>query len=232
MKVINTRPDPDAGAFSAAIRAAGAEPVLSPVMAICFREEEAPVEPGEALAFTSANGVRAFARANPDRSLRVFAVGAATAEEARRRGFGQVASAGGDVESLAHLISGTKPTLPVLHLAGSDRAGDLIAALQTRGIPARRLVLYDAVPSADMAREARQFLSSEPENCAVGLFSPRSAALFYAQAVRAGLEERLSRAKLLALSEAVAAAALPHCWGEVRIARDRTLDAMAALIRA
>jgi uroporphyrinogen-III synthase len=232
MKVINTRPAPDADAFTAAIRRAGAEPILSPVMAIRFRDESAAVEPGEALAFTSANGVRAFARANPDRRLSVFAVGTATADEARRAGFAAVATAAGDVDSLAALIAGTKGPLQILHFAGSDRAGDLAAALASRGIPARRLVLYDALPAAALSPEARAALASEAQNCAVGLFSPRSAALFYAQAVRAGVEERLSKATLLAFSEAVAAAALPDRWRRVKIARDRTLDAMSALIGA
>ncbi|MFN3959239.1 MAG: uroporphyrinogen-III synthase [Parvularculaceae bacterium] len=232
MKVINTRPAPDAGAFSAAIRAAGGEVILSPVMTIRFRGEPAPVAPGEALAFTSANGVRAFAQVNADRSSPVFAVGAATADEARRAGFQDVAAAEGEVESLARLIAGTKGPWSVLHLAGSDRAGDLVAALAERGVPARRQVLYEAVPAPHLSPEARAALANEPENCAVGLFSPRSAVLFFAQTVADGLESRLSRATLLALSPAVAAAALQPRWGAVKIAAVRSADAMAALIDA
>ncbi len=232
MLVINTRPSPDADAFSDAIRAAGATAILSPVMKIDFRGAAAPVAPGEALAFTSANGVRAFARANADRSASVFAVGAATADEARRAGFADVQAAEGDVESLANLISKAKGIRSVLHLAGTDRAGDLVAALGAKGLAARRLVLYDTVPEADLSEAARAALSENAADCAVGLFSPRSAALFFAQAVRAGLEERLSVATLLALSGAVAAAALPDQWGRVKIAHQRTVEAMAALIRA
>ncbi len=232
MKVINTRPSPDAEAFSAAIRARGATPVLSPVMAIHFREGPAVVLPDEALAFTSANGVRAFARANADRGFHAFAVGEATADEARRVGFAGVTTAGGDVESLASLIAVTKGSLQVLHLAGSERSGDLVAALGVLGVAARRLVLYDAAPVANLADEARGLLASEPENCAVGLFSPRSAALFFAQAVRAGVEGSLSGATLLALSDMVAAAALSDRWGHVKIASARTVEALLDLIRA
>lgn len=232
MKVINTRPSPDADAFSAAIRAAGAQVILSPVMDIRFRDTAAPVEPGEALAFTSANGVRAFARANAARSAKVFAVGAATAEAARLAGFTAVTAADGDVESLADLIAGTKGCNRVLHLAGTDRAGDLVAALAEKGVAARRLVLYDAVPEAKLSSEARAALVEHAANCAVGLFSPRSAALFFAQCVAAGVEDRLSDATLLAFSDAVAAAALADRWGAVKIAPARTLEAMAALIRA
>lgn len=232
MKVINTRPATDADPFTAAIRAAGAEPVLSPVMAIRFRDTAAPVQPEEALAFTSANGVRAFARANSDRGIKIFAVGGATADEARGAGFVDVKVAGGNVESLATLIAGSKAPLRILHLAGSHRAGDLVAALAERGVPSRRLVLYDAVPAAHLALEARLVLETDPQTCAVGLFSPRSATLFLTQARRAGVEERLSGAILLAFSDAVAAAALANRWGAVKIARERSLRAMAALLRA
>lgn len=232
MKVINTRPAPDAAAFTAAISAQGAEAILSPVLAIRFRDAPASVDGDEALAFTSANGVRAFARANPVQRPKAFAVGAATADEARRAGFADIETAGGDVDTLAELIANSKGPLRILHLAGSDRAGDLVTALAARGVPARRVVLYDAVPEVDLTPEARLALTAEPQNCAVGLFSPRSAALFGAQAARAGVEDRLSRATLLAFSDAVADAALRGRWGAVKIAPRRSLDAMAALIRA
>ena len=231
MKVINTRPSPDAAPFTQAVRAAGAEVILSPVMEIRFKTAAAPVEPGEALAFTSANGVRAFARVNDDRTLPVFAVGAATEAAARAAGFQRVAAANGDVDSLADLIASAKGHRQILHLAGTDRAGDLVAALAAKGVPARRIVLYDAVPMAHLNAEARAALAADPENCAVGLFSPRSAALFYAQAVSDGVEDRLSGALLLAFSDAVADAALADRWRAVKIAQERSVEAMASLLR-
>jgi uroporphyrinogen-III synthase len=232
MDVINTRPSLDADSFSWAIRAAGAKVILSPVLDIRFRDGAATVEPGESLAFTSANGVRAFARVNADRDLRVFAVGAATAEEARRAGFCDVSAADGDVASLAGLIAKAKGPSKILHLAGSDRAGDLVAALAESGVSARRLVLYEATPIPCLSDAARNALADKPQNCAVGLFSPRSAALFLMQCANSSVEKQLSRAKLFAFSDAVAAAATPGRWGGVKIATERTLDAMAALIRA
>lgn len=232
MFVINTRPHPDSDIFAALVRSAGAVSVASPVMAIRYRDDPVAAGPGEALAFTSSNGVRAFARASSARNHQVYAVGEATAEEARRAGFSAVAAAGGDVESLAELITASKSTRPVLHLAGSDRAGDLVAALGARGVAARRLVIYDAVPVLDLSDETRRTLTSTPEKTAVALFSPRSAALFFAQIGRAGLEPSLKGARLLALSDAVAAAALQERWGRADIAKDRSVEAMAALLRS
>ena len=68
-------------------------------------------------------------------------------------------SAHGDVAGLARLIIGACPSGAgaVLHVAGSDRAGDLMGALQGAGIDARRAVLYQAVAaqalSASLCRE-------------------------------------------------------------------------------
>jgi len=230
MKVINTRPSPDAAPFTAAIRARGATSIWSPVMAIRLHDKAASIEPGEALAFTSANGVRAFERASAERDFEVFAVGEATARAARHAGFGAVEVADGDVDSLANLIAKTKASPRILHLAGADRAGDLVGALQARGVEARRLVLYDAAPIADLSDEARGALVTEPHHCAVGLFSARSARVFMAQITRAGVEDALSNALLLALSPAVAAAAAPACWRRVLVAPARTLDSLADLI--
>lgn len=231
MKVINTRPYPDAGPFTKAIERRGAMAIPSPVMEIRFRDEEVRAGPDEALAFTSANGVRAFARLNPLRAMPVFAVGAATADAARQAGFVDVATAGGDVESLTMLIADAKRQFSILHFAGAERAGDLVAALRARGVEARRQVIYDAVPIADMALQAQAALLGEPSNCAVGLFSPRSAQLFLAQAAMAGAMTALSEVRLLALSPAVAAAAEKVRWGAVLIAHQPTLPALAGLIR-
>lgn len=231
MKVINTRPYPDAAPFTQEIERRGAVAIPSPVIDIRFRDEEARVRRDEGLAFTSANGVRAFARLNPLRTMPVFAVGEATADAARQAGFVDVAVAGGDVESLANLIAQSKRQMPILHLAGTDRAGDLVAALGARGVEARRQVIYDAAPIAEMAPAAQAALLGEPSDCAVGLFSPRSAQLFLAQTATAGAMTALSQVRLLAFSPAVAAAAGNARWGAVLIAEQPTLPALASLIR-
>ncbi|MFN0023989.1 MAG: uroporphyrinogen-III synthase [Parvularculaceae bacterium] len=230
MKVIITRPEPDAAVFASLVRGAGAEAIVSPVMAIRFLAGTVAAAPGEALAFTSANGVRAFARASHDRTPPVYAVGEATAQEARRAGFLSVAAADGDVDSLADLISTAQPPRGIVHLAGSDRAGDLVAALALRGVPARRLVIYEAAPLPEFAPAARAAIEAEPENCAVALFSPRSATLFLAQAARAGVEGALLRATALALSEAVVVAAGADRWAAIKLASQRSVEAMTSLV--
>lgn len=231
MTLIVTRPAPDGDAFAALAAAAGVEAVLSPVMTIEFLDAPAEVAADEALAFTSANGVRAFARLNPDRAPAVYAVGAASAGEARAAGFVDVRAAGGDVESLADLIAATKRHSRIAHFAGSDRAGDLIAALAARGVSARRAVLYSAVSTRDLSPAAAAILRTDASETGVALFSPRSARLFIEQAAASGVVSALKNAVALCLSRNVADAAAATAWSRILIAREPSAEAMIALAR-
>ncbi len=230
MKVIVTRPSPDAELFARDVARIGAAPVLSPVMAIRARDMMIDLEDVTALAFTSANGVRIFAALSPSRDLQVFAVGATTAMEARKFGFSDVAAAQGDVESLAMLISETKQPGAILHLAGSERAGDLVRLLAAKGSGARRDVIYDAVEIEDLSTKAAAIFADPTEMPAIVFFSPRSARLFLGQVQRAGLSERLRDAAALCLSGEVAAAICEARWSAVRVARARTAEAMLRLV--
>lgn len=230
MYVIVTRPSPDGEAFAAEVARLGATPVLSPAMAIRDRAGEVDLAGVETLAFTSANGVRAFSRLSPRRDFQVFAVGDATAGTARAAGFAHVTVAGGDVESLSQLIASTKLSSHVLHLAGSDRAGDLVAALAAKGVGAHRAVIYDAVKNEQLSASAKAALMDEEAKIVVVFFSPRSARLFLDQALASGLAHRLGRAVALCLSAEVAASARVGRWAAVEIAADRTANSVLALI--
>lgn len=232
MKVIITRPSPDAEAFAREIAAIGGEPVISPVLAIRARQGAIDLGNAGALAFTSSNGVRAFAAGSTERSLQVFAVGASTAAAARAAGFTKVEAADGDVESLAALITQAKPARPVIHFAGSERAGDLISALRAGGVAARLMVIYDAVEIENLNEAGREALTAKDEFPIVVFFSPRSARLFNRQAARAGLSGSLAGATALCLSDEIAAAASELSWREVAVAAERTADAMLQLVGA
>ncbi len=232
MKLIITRPSPDAESLAAEVGRLGAEPILSPVMAIRCRDVTVDLTGVNALAFTSLNGVRAFASLSGERSLDVFAVGPATATGADSLGFDRVLAADGDVQNLAALIAKAKPRGQVLHLAGSDRAGDLVKLLAGYGVPARRDVIYDAAEIETLSRSALGVLVDESENPAIVFFSPRSAGLFLKQVRRAGLEARLADASALCLSNEVAKLAGDARWKRLLVADARNAEAMLRLIKA
>ena len=150
LKIWITRAQPGAEATAARVRALGHAPFVAPLLAVRMVEDpQIDLEGVKALAFTSANGLRAFAQACADRSLQVFAVGAATAQAAREVGFRRVLSADGDVAALAEGIAARRNEIGgvVLHPGAAELAGDLAGALARAGVEVRALTLYDTAPA-------------------------------------------------------------------------------------
>lgn len=131
---------------------AGFAPVVAPVLEVRPLVPppglEAWLATAAALAFTSPNGVDAFARLTPRRDWPAFAVGDATAEAARAAGFGPVRSADGDIHALARLIDAEWPPGrgPVLNPGPARPAGDLdvLCAAAVQALPVYETVETDA----------------------------------------------------------------------------------------
>ena len=232
MRVLITRPQPDADLFAAMCRQAGLASVTAPLMTVQFRDNWRLNETAGALAFTSANGVRAFARANSRIDLPAFCVGAATAAAARESGLATIFEADGDVVSLAAVIAAKVRAFsgPVIHIAGARRAGDLIALLKQHGVKADRVVAYETEEAAALPAPAREAIEAE-DNLSVAFFSPRTARLFLSLVAEANLTERLTRHRAACLSEPVAEIAGAANWAGIGVADNRASDAMIALLR-
>ena len=169
-----TRAQPGADVTAERVRALGHEAIVAPLLAVKpLADVDVDLAGVAALAFTSANGVRAFADLSGERNLRVFAVGAATANAARAAGFRLVLSADGDVEALAEGIAKRRGELrgAVLHPGAAEPAGDLVGALNGLGVEARQLVLYETTPVKLAAERAGQLVQAD----AVLLHSPKAA---------------------------------------------------------
>jgi len=234
-RVLVTRAMADAAPLTARLEADGFTVINEPLLRIRFLEGVGPyLSVLQALAFTSANGVRALAHGAPDakhKGLAVFAVGRATAEAARAAGFKDVTSADGDVGALARLIVGACPPAAgaVLHVVGSAQAGDLMGALQGAGLDARRAVLYEAVAAQALSESLRQDIEANGID-AVLIFSPRTAGLFVTLMTDAGLGPLACGMCLVALSPAVAEAAAALPWGAVKVAAAPEQEALLAAL--
>jgi len=218
-----TRTLPGADATAERVRGAGMTALVAPLLEVVF-------EPGDAidltdvdvLAFTSANGVRAFAARSASRDRPVFAVGRATAKAAREAGFATVNASDGDVLTLARALPhGGR----VLHPGAAEPAADLIVALERRGITARGLIVYRTVPAV-----VSQADLGAASSCDFVLLQSVKAAT-------ASRDLRLELPILICLSPAIAAAARPGEGAgiahQVVVARKPTEDALiAALIDA
>lgn len=256
--ILVTRPADDAGPLMEALDRLGYEPLLVPMLRI-RPNDDAPFDLGDGAGFlfTSANGVRALARRAGlagvlPQALRLpaYAVGDATARAAREAGFVQVESASGDVYALAELTAVRRRPEdgPLLHVAGTDVAGDLAGMLGERGFSVRRFALYQAVAAERLDPAAYAALESGTA-AGAAFFSPRTARSFVNLAIDAGATNRASalcrNTVAYCLSEAVAAALLtggtaggtggagdPLGWAATRVARAPDQSSLLALLAA
>lgn len=233
MRLLVTRPEPDAGREAELLAARGHQPVLAPLLEIEFGNAALPLAGVQGLVVTSRNAIRALA-VHPELGaalkLPLFAVGDATARAARELGFTEVTVGRGTAADLAALIArDVEPEHgPLVHLAGETLAFDLGAALAARGFAMRKAVLYRAVPVRALPAQALDPIAARRLDGVV-LMSPRTAKTFAALIARHGLVTQAAGLVCYCLSEAVAEAVAPlGC--EVRIAaRPREEDILALL---
>lgn len=232
MNVLVTRPDADAGPLLTALATRGIDAVAAPLLRIVpIPAVLPPLDRVAALAFTSANGVRAFARLTEDRSLPVFAVGDATARSAREAGFRRVESANGAVDGLVALIADRAPRSDkaILHPAGRQVAGDLAGALRACGFQVDRVALYDAVVP-DRLPDTAMTAMVDGALDGVLFFSPRTADTFVSLVQAAKLDEACNRLQAYCLSPAVAKVAGVLPWSGLLVAARPTTDSLLELI--
>jgi uroporphyrinogen-III synthase len=237
MRVLVTRPVADAEPLVAALEARGHEALVEPLLiAEPLAGAEVDLSGVQALLFTSANGVRAFAALSEARALPVFAVGDATAEAAREAGFGAPQSAEGMVEDLARLVAArlAPGAGPLFHGAARQVAGDLKGLLERRGFQVRRAILYEARASDALSQDARRAIGAGLD--AALFFSPRSAETFVRLVRAAGLSAALTGCRAVCLSQAVAAKLGALSWRGVHVAsrpgRDDLLRGLDAALAA
>src|SRR5438067_724807 len=89
----------------------------------------------------------------------------------------------------------------MLHVAGSDVAGDLAGMLGEAGFAVDRLVLYEARPVAGFSAPAVAALRSGLIDCAL-FFSPRTSAVFSRLAEQAGIGAALRAVTAVSISAA------------------------------
>jgi uroporphyrinogen-III synthase len=229
--VLITRPEPGASETAARVAALGYQPIIAPLLVI--RTLRAPLPPSgrmQAILATSGNAIPALPASH--RHLPLFAVGEATAAQARAAGFTDVVSADGDAAALASLVTRhcDRQAGPLMLATGRGQGAALVADLRAHDFRVVRRVVYAAAPVADLPRIARDAID----------FGRLTAALFFSaetarQCVRlvqaARLHEAVRSVDAMAIGEhaAVALQALP--WRRIHVAARPNQDAMLALLR-
>ncbi len=234
VRLLVTRPDPDAERTAAALRACGHIVVVAPLLRIePVEDAEIAAGPFAAILVTSANAASAIARHQRFAELRAlpaFAVGGRSAQAMRDAGFADVASADGDASDLARFVTQrVKGGASLLYLAGADRSGDLAGSLSAFVV--RTVVIYRAVAADVLPSAAVEALAGGVDG--VVHFSRRSAAA-YVNAVRAaGIGDgALTKPTHFCLSSGVAQALAEAGAADIRTAPEPTESALMALIPA
>jgi uroporphyrinogen-III synthase len=232
MRVLVTRPLEDSLETAARLQALGHDSVIAPLLEIRYRDgDQIPLDGVQAILATSANGIRALIRRTERRDVAVFAVGRQSAAEAEAAGFANVRNAeGGSAALAAATAEWVDPNAgALLHVSGTDVAGDLAGALEAKGFTVRRETLYEAVAAEGLPGAAQSALRAGKLDAAL-LFSARSAKAFADGIVAAGLKQACKSLTVIAISEAAAAPLAALTFRDVRIPARPNQDAMLALI--
>lgn len=237
MRILVTRPQPDADRQADTLRARGYEVTVEPLLDVEFLDAGVlTLEGVQALIATSRNGLRALARnqaLEKARRLPLFAVGTGTGALARTLGFSKVSEGHGTGETLARVVAERCDPRrgALLHLAGENLAFDLKGVLEARGFEVRQPVLYRAVPSAGLSAPVREAVAGGGID-AVLLMSPATARAWACLAGEAGLAGAAREMCHFCLSRKVAGelAALGVAKGRVFVPEVPREDGLLALI--
>jgi uroporphyrinogen-III synthase len=203
MRLLLTRPEPDAERTALTLRARGHVVLTAPLLQIEPMEVALGERPCAGLLMTSASAARMMAR-HPDLSgllsHPVFVVGAHTAAMA------DVTSADGDARDLARLVARrfAGSSAKLLYLRGRDTAGDLAGALIRDGLDIESVAIYEAKAVQRFPAQAEEALRAGTIE-AVLHFSRRTAQTYLACADALGGRQWALRPAHYCLSAQVAA---------------------------
>ena len=236
MRLLVTRPQPDAERTAAALRARGHAAVVAPLLRIePVDDAELGGGPWAAILVTSANAAAAVARHQRFtelKGLRVLAVGERSAQAMRDVGFADVISAGGGASDLTRLVvERLKQGVSLLYLAGAERSGDIAGDLAAQNFTVRTAVVYRALAADALPHAAAEALAASIDG--VLHFSRRSAEAYIQAVQAAGLTDSgMKKPMHFCLSADVAGPLERAGAANIRIASKPDEAALIALIPA
>ncbi len=231
-RVLVTRPDPEATRTARRLKMLGFEPVVLPLS----ETRSLPVTRdavhayATAVAVTSSNALCHAPSELVERLIHLtcHAVGAKTADNARRFGFGPVNEGSGDATGLADRIAVELGKETLVYLCGRVRMPEFERQLGTNGIKVVPIETYDTVALEPEPSLVQHRLDSQPVD-AVLVYSAR-AAVAYGKllATHAEAAMLIRRAHCLCLSGRIAAAMGGGL--NIEVALDPNEDALLALL--
>jgi len=232
LRVLVTRPEPGASRTARQLQERGFQPVVLPLTETVALPADAGFVTGDAVAVTSANAVRHTANEviAALAALPCHAVGARTAEAARKMGFSSVIEGSGDAEALADAIAAALPGKAITYLCGRVRFPMFEQRLEAAGVRVRAVETYDTLPVPYSDETILALLSGQSVD-AVLLYSAKAAVAMQALSKRPALQEAFEKIQAFALSARIAAAFGDGAGKTIRIAARPDEEALLALLR-
>lgn len=232
LRVLVTRPQPDAALTAAKLEAAGYQPVCLPVSETVATGALLPQHDFDALAVTSANALRHiephfFA---PYRHLQVYAVGDKTASVAKECGFEAIYAGDGWGLHLGRHVAARVPAgSHILYLTGKIRRPDFEAQLSAAGIQLTVAETYDTCPVSYSDAELSRILAAGHSDVIL-LYSAVAAKQFVALNDQAQGAFIRHAKYIFCLSQRIAAELPEDCSARVQISETPDEDALLRLL--
>lgn len=239
MQLLVTRPEPDASATAARLRALGHTVVVEPLLNVTFTAPPANLEKPAVLLVSSVNGARAMAAWPAVAAWSDVPVYGLASTEAITRVSpalaARVAPDNARVHTGAELAEAIRATVPadsgpILYCAAHDRSGDLETALIAAGYDLRVVEAYRADPVQEFSPATREALAHGAID-GVLLYSRRTAQTYLHLGDHAGITAELRIPSYYVISRAVADV-VSDLAAAVHVAKNPNEDSLLALIPA
>lgn len=235
MRLLVTRPQPDADKQTEKLSSLGHDVSTTPLLEVEFIDPgPLPLADTQALIATSRNALRGLAEGKDLEAalqLPIYVVGGATANSARELGFANIHTGPGTAEELLPLIlsechseNGT-----LVHLAGERMAFDLKSALEGKGFEVAQPIIYRINMADSFAEAARKVISSNKLHGVI-LMSPATTQTFLAMVEAPELMVVARQLTYFCLSHKVAEPLKALEDAQILIAARPTEDDLLALI--
>ena len=134
----------------------------------------------DAIILTSANALRNLKVTNNDKNKLFFCVGSITEKIARKLGYINTISAGGNVNALKNLIMNSNrisKNSKIAYLCGDNLTSELDSELNKEGMNIEKIINYTSDKITDINDENKKIIASHPPDI-IFVYSTRSAESF------------------------------------------------------
>jgi uroporphyrinogen-III synthase len=221
MRLLVTRPEPDAMKLAGRLEQEGHEVAVEPLMRLTLDDTDPiDLDGASALIVTSRNALRAL-RASPAlaeaRHIPIFVVGKATAAEARSMGFERILVGAGRAADLVPAVAATLDSTDglLIHLAGENLAFDLKSEFELLGFRVLQTTVYRMQATEAFSASTIDAFADE-EIDGVILMSPQTARIYAHLIARHRLAYAIPKIVHFCMSTAIAGGLAT--LGQVRIA--------------